>query len=159
MAPKRSFAHTMQLEQRAAMTTVVIMTVVNILGAQVFARTQTLIVYVVITILTIFAITTLINIDPLLLAFSGYPPFRDIICSAAPTLFAFLGFGIITSTAKGPSKTQHALPVPVPTWVPLRRPRFWIDSIDRTATGLTVAASCSRSRRGRALLDRGLIGS
>src|SRR3954453_6171838 len=55
------------------------------------ARTQTLIVYVVITILTIFAITTLVNLDPHLVAFSGYPLFREVVSSVALTFFAFLG--------------------------------------------------------------------
>ncbi len=67
------------------------MTLLNILGSQAVARTQTLIVYVVITILTIFAITTLVNLDPHLLAFSGYPLFREVVSSVALTFFAFLG--------------------------------------------------------------------
>jgi amino acid transporter len=49
------------------------MTLVNIVGSQVVARVQTAIVFVVVGILTFFAIVTLINMDPSLLAPSTYP--------------------------------------------------------------------------------------
>jgi amino acid transporter len=81
-----------------AVLLVLAMTVLNIVGSQAVARTQTVIVYVVLTILTLFAVTTLANLD--LLAFSGYPQFRDIVSSVALTFFAFLGFGVVTFTAK-----------------------------------------------------------
>ena len=58
------------------------------------------VVIVVIGILTVFAVATLSNLDPHLLAFSGYPSLRDIVSSVALTFFAFLGFGVITFTAK-----------------------------------------------------------
>ena len=46
----------------------------NIVGSQAVARAQTVVVFVVIGILTVFAVATLANLDPDLLAFSGYPP-------------------------------------------------------------------------------------
>ena len=79
---------------------VVAMTLVNILGSQAVAKAQTVIVYVVLGILTLFAVTTLANLDLDLLAFSGYPPLSDIVASVALTFFAFLGFGVVTFTAK-----------------------------------------------------------
>ena len=60
------------------------MTLLNVLGSQPVARAQTVIVYVVIGILTVFAVATLTNIHPHLLAFSHYPTFRDIVSSWAP---------------------------------------------------------------------------
>src|SRR5437764_338676 len=57
-----------------------------------------------------FAVSTLANIDPHLLAFSGYPPLRDIVSAVALTFFAFLGFGIITFTAKDLANPQRELP-------------------------------------------------
>ena len=51
-------------------------------------------------ILVVFAVVTLVNMNPSLLAPSGYPSVRDIVSSVALTFFAFLGFGIITFTAK-----------------------------------------------------------
>src|SRR5262249_43482271 len=83
-----------------AVLVVLAMTALNILGSKAVARAQTVVVVVVVGILTVFAVTTLANIDLDLLAFSGYPPFGDIVSSVALTFFAFLGFGVITFTAQ-----------------------------------------------------------
>lgn len=93
-----------------AVLLVLAMTMLNIAGSQAVARTQTLIVYVVLTILTLFAVTTLANINFDLLAFSGYPSLRDIVASVALTFFAFLGFGVVTFTAKDLSDPSRQLP-------------------------------------------------
>jgi amino acid transporter len=45
-----------------------------------------------------------------LLAFSGYPSVRDIVSSVALTFFAFLGFGIVSFTAKDVTNPSHELP-------------------------------------------------
>lgn len=89
---------------------IIVMTLVNIVGSRLVANAQTVIVYVVLGILTLFAVVTLVNIHPSLLAPSGYPPFQDIISSVALTFFAFLGFGIITFTAKDLARPSHQLP-------------------------------------------------
>ena len=89
---------------------IIVMTVMNILGSKLVARAQTVIVFVVLGILTFFAVVTLVNMNPSLLAPSGYPPFRDIVSSVALTFFAFLGFGIITFTAKDLAKPARQLP-------------------------------------------------
>ena len=89
---------------------IVVMTGVNIVGSALVARAQTVIVYVVLTILIIFAVVTIADMKPSLLAFSGYPPFRDIISAVALTFFAFLGFGIITFTAKDLPRPEKQLP-------------------------------------------------
>jgi amino acid transporter len=89
---------------------VVVMTLLNIVGSQAVARVQTVVVVVVISILAVFAIVTIANIDPHLLAFSGYPPFRDIVSSVALTFFAFLGFGVVTFTAKDLAEPPRQLP-------------------------------------------------
>ena len=67
-------------------------------------------VVVVVGILTVFSIATLSSADPDLLAFSGYPPFADIVSSVALTFFAFLGFGVITFTAKDLANPSRQLP-------------------------------------------------
>ena len=89
---------------------IVVMTGVNIVGSRLVASAQTVIVYVVVGILVVFAVVTLVNMDPSLLAPSGYPPVRDIISSVALTFFAFLGFGIITFTAKDLAHPSRQLP-------------------------------------------------
>jgi amino acid transporter len=58
----------------------------------------------------VFAVTTLANMDPSLLAPSTYPPFKDIVSSVALTFFAFLGFGVITFTAKDLADPGRNLP-------------------------------------------------
>jgi amino acid transporter len=93
-----------------AVLVVVVMTVLNIFGSQAVARVQTIVVIVVIGILTVFAVATLANLDPDLLAFSGYPSLRDIVSSVALTFFAFLGFGVITFTAKDLADPGRQLP-------------------------------------------------
>jgi amino acid transporter len=90
---------------------IVVMTAVNIVGSKLVANAQTVIVYVVLGILVVFAVVTLVNMDPSLLAPSGYPSLRLIVSSVALTFFAFLGFGIITFTAKDLAKPARQLPV------------------------------------------------
>ena len=91
---------------------IVVMTALNIAGSGLVANAQTVIVYVVLGILAFFSVVTLVNIHPSLLAFSGYPSARDIISSVALTFFAFLGFGIITFTAKDLAKPPASCPGP-----------------------------------------------
>src|SRR3974390_1172247 len=67
-----------------AVLLVVVMSLLNILGSRVVANAQTVVVVVVITSLTIFAVSTLANLHGHLLAPSGYPPAKDIITSVAP---------------------------------------------------------------------------
>jgi amino acid transporter len=93
-----------------AVLLLLVMTGLNIVGSKAVARTQTVVVIVVIGILTVFAVSTLSNLHPHLLAFSGYPSFRDIVSSVALTFFAFLGFGVITFTAKDLTNPKRQLP-------------------------------------------------
>jgi amino acid transporter len=93
-----------------AVLVVLVMAVLNVLGSKVVANVQTVVVVVVVGILTIFAVSTLANIDLDLLAFSGYPSLRDIVSSVALTFFAFLGFGVITFTAKDMPNPARQLP-------------------------------------------------
>src|SRR6478609_11643769 len=93
-----------------AVLIVVVMTALNVVGSSAVARVQSLIVKVVLTILTVFVVSTLVNVDLTLLAPSGYPGWRDIIASVALTFFAFLGFGVITFTAKDLTDPARQLP-------------------------------------------------
>lgn len=93
-----------------AVLILLVMTVLNVFGSRVVAKAQTIVVVVVIGILSVFAVATLTNLHPHLLAFSGYPSGRDIVSSVALTFFAFLGFGVITFTAKDLKDPQRQLP-------------------------------------------------
>ena len=92
------------------MVVVLAMTVLNVVGSQAVARVQTVIVIVVIGILSLFAVTTLANLKVDLLAVSEYPPLKDIVSSVALTFFAFLGFGVVTFTAKDLKHPERELP-------------------------------------------------
>ena len=93
-----------------AVALIVVMTVLNVVGSTAVARVQSVIVKVVLAILSVFAIVTIVNWDPSLLAPSGYPGVREIIASVALTFFAFLGFGVITFTAKDLPEPSRQLP-------------------------------------------------
>jgi amino acid transporter len=87
-----------------------VMTLLNVFGSKAVANAQTVVVVVVIGNLSVFAVSTLANLHPHLLAPSGYPPAKDIISSVALTFFAFLGFGVITFTAKDLPNPRRQLP-------------------------------------------------
>ena len=93
-----------------AVILVVAMTLLNIAGSTFVARVQSLVVFVVVGILTVFAVVTIANVDWSLLAPSGYPSVRHIVSSVALTFFAFLGFGIVTFTAKDLRDPSKQLP-------------------------------------------------
>ncbi len=111
-----SYASSMFTDESAAwakvfaVLVVVAMTGVNVVGSRVVARVQTAIVFVVVGILTFFAVVTLVNVDPSLLAPSGYPGLQEIVSSVALTFFAFLGFGVVTFTAKDLADPSRQLP-------------------------------------------------
>lgn len=89
---------------------VVAMTALNAVGSSAVARVQSVLVTIVLCILTVFAVVTIANWNPALLAPSGYPGVREIIASVALTFFAFLGFGVITFTAKDLPNPSRQLP-------------------------------------------------
>jgi amino acid transporter len=89
---------------------IVVMAGLNVVGSSVVARVQSVIVFIVLAILSFFAVVTIANMHPSLLAPSGYPPVRDIVASVALTFFAFLGFGVVTFTAKDLADPPRQLP-------------------------------------------------
>lgn len=89
---------------------IVVMSCLNAVGSQVVARVQSVIVVVVLAILVVFAAVTIANWDPALLDPAGYPGMQQIISSVALTFFAFLGFGVITFTAKDLPNPSRQLP-------------------------------------------------
>lgn len=92
---------------------IVVMTGLNAIGAAAVARVQSVIVTVVLAILVVFAVVTIANWNPSLLAPSGYPGLQQIIASVALTFFAFLGFGVITFTAKDLPNPKRQLPLAI----------------------------------------------
>ncbi len=93
-----------------AVLVIVVMTLLNVAGSKAVAHAQTVVVVIVLGSLIVFAIATLSNVDRTLLDSAAYPPFADIIASVALTFFAFLGFGVITFTAKDLAEPARQLP-------------------------------------------------
>ena len=118
---------------------IVVMTALNIAGSGLVAKAQTVIVYVVLGILASFSVVTLVNIHPSLLAFSGYPSARDIISSVALTFFAFLGFGIITFTAKDLAKPARQLPKAMFLALGIATGNFGLEDLGSPAASQAVA--------------------
>ena len=75
---------------------VVAMAGVVTVGPKLVDKAQSLIVFIMLGVFSIFIAATLFTIDFDLLAFSGYPGFSDIVASVALTFFAYLGFSVIT---------------------------------------------------------------
>jgi amino acid transporter len=93
-----------------AVALLVTMTILNVAGSGVVARVQSIVVFVVIGILAFFSAVTVTNIEPGNLAPSTYPGAQDIVSSVALTFFAFLGFGVVTFTAKDLAHPGKQLP-------------------------------------------------
>jgi amino acid transporter len=93
-----------------AILLIVVMGALNVVGSRAVARVQSVIVNIVLAILTLFAVVTIANWNPALLDPAGYPGVREIIASVALTFFAFLGFGVITFTAKDLPNPSRQLP-------------------------------------------------
>jgi amino acid transporter len=86
------------------------MAVVNLLGAGFVARSQTLIVWILLAVFAVFSVATLAQMDPSLLSFSNYPSVSKIIASVALTFFAYLGFSVIAFAAGDLPNPKRSLP-------------------------------------------------
>ena len=90
---------------------VVAMAGVSIVGSAVVDRAQSLIVIALLAVFAVFIAVTIVDVNFDLLAFSGYPPFSDIVASVALTFFAYLGFSVITFAAGDLRNPARELPI------------------------------------------------
>ncbi len=86
------------------------MLAINLVGAKFVANAQSMIVVCVLAVFAVFIVVTIVNMNPHLLAFSGYPSLSKILASVALTFFAYLGFNVITFTAGDLRRPRHDLP-------------------------------------------------
>ena len=89
---------------------VIAMAAINLVGTRVVDKAQSLIVVILLAVFAVFIVVTITDVDPDLLAFSGYPPLSDIIASVALTFFAFLGFSVITFSVGDLREPARELP-------------------------------------------------
>jgi amino acid transporter len=92
-----------------AVVVIAAITVVNMAGSSAVAKLSGLVV-VTLTVLAIFTVGTLTELDPAKLAPATYPEFRKILGSVALTFFAFLGFGVIAFSAADIKDPERNLP-------------------------------------------------
>jgi len=139
-----------------AMATAIILAVVvlgALGGAGAVAKIQAFVIRLVIIVLLALAVFTMLTADWSLLAPSTYPPVSAIIGSIALTFFAFLGFGVISYTAKdlknqadmGPA-TYIALAIATFTYVAISLGVFGQLTPDQvTAAGPTAIALAAQT--------------
>jgi amino acid transporter len=89
---------------------IVVMTLINMVGATVVARAASVMVVVLLCVFAVFIVVTISDVNWSLLAFSGYPSFSKIVASIALTFFAFLGFGVMTFTVANLRDPERELP-------------------------------------------------
>jgi amino acid transporter len=142
-----------------ACVVVLAMAALNVVGSKAVARVQTVIVNVVVAILAVFAVVTIANMEPSLLAPSGYPSLKEIVSSIALTFFAFLGFGVVTFTAKDlpdparqlPRAMTLALAIATTVYVAVALGVFGTLSVDEViASGGTALAEAAKPTLGDA---------
>jgi amino acid transporter len=81
-----------------AVLIICLLTYVNSVGSDLVTKAQTVIVSIVLTVLSLFAVAMLVTMDASMLAPANYPPVSYILASVALTFFAYLGFGVIAFT-------------------------------------------------------------
>jgi amino acid transporter len=89
---------------------VVAMAALNVVGVRGVDRVQSVIVIALLVVFAVFIVATLTQLDPDLLAPSGYPSLRAIISSVALTFFAYLGFSVISFAAGDLPEPERNLP-------------------------------------------------
>lgn len=77
---------------------VIVVAAINILGASIIDKVQSVIVVILLAVFAVFIVVTLGQMDTQLLSPSLYPPTIDILSSIALTFFAYLGFAVISYT-------------------------------------------------------------
>jgi amino acid transporter len=89
---------------------IILLTMLNIAGAEAVSKAQSVIVSIVLVVLCGFAIAMLTQLNPALLAPAGYPPISYILASVALTFFAYLGFGVLAFTGGDLENPEKNLP-------------------------------------------------
>lgn len=89
---------------------VIVLTFLNMVGAQNTVKAQTILTTIVLIILTGFAIALLSQINPTMLAPANYPPMTFILASVALTFFSYLGFGVLAFTGGDIQEPQKNMP-------------------------------------------------
>jgi amino acid transporter len=91
-----------------ALAIVGLFVLINLVGASVVAKSENIIVFIKVGILTLFTGAALFYIDPKLLGSGAMPPMKEMFFAVGLTFFAYQGFSVITNTVEdmeNPSRT------------------------------------------------------
>jgi len=83
-----------------ALGIVAVFILINMIGASLVARSESVIVLIKLTVLVLFAGVALFYIDPTLLSAADMPPMKRIFFAVGLTFFAYQGFSVITKTVE-----------------------------------------------------------
>ncbi len=98
------------LVKSLAVGAVLVLTVVNALGAKIMGRSETLIVAVKLTILILFAAVGLWFIKPAHLSPAAWPEIESILFGAGVLFIGYEGFGLVTNAAGDMQNPRQMLP-------------------------------------------------
>ena len=84
-------------------------TAINLIGASGVAKSENIIVFIKIAILTLFTVAALRYVDPSLLAQSKMPPISAMFYAVGLTFFAYQGFSVITNTVEDMKDAPHTV--------------------------------------------------
>jgi amino acid transporter len=98
------------LVKSLAVGAVVVLTVVNALGAKIMGRSETLIVAVKVAILILFAAVGLWFVKPAHLSPTAWPEIESILFGAGVLFIGYEGFGLVTNAAADMKDPQRMLP-------------------------------------------------
>jgi amino acid transporter len=105
-----TFIHgTQGMDDLFALGIVAAFILINLVGASLVARSESLIVAVKLTVLVIFAGVALFYIDPKLLSSSDMPPLSSMFFAVGLTFFAYQGFSVITNTVEDMRDPLHTM--------------------------------------------------
>jgi amino acid transporter len=99
-----------RLVKSLAVGAVLVLTVVNALGAKIMGRSETLIVAVKVAILILFAAVGLWFVKPAHLSPAAWPGIESILFGAGVLFIGYEGFGLVTNAAADMDDPQQLLP-------------------------------------------------
>lgn len=88
---------------------IVLFTLINLVGASLVAKSESVIVFIKLGVLIVFAVAALFTIKPELLSPKEMPPLSGMVYAIGITFFAYQGFSVITNTVEdmqNPKKTM-----------------------------------------------------
>ncbi len=88
---------------------VVVFILINLVGAAIVAKSESIIVTIKISILLFFTIVSLFYIKPELLGVVDMPPFKNMLFAVGLTFFAYQGFSVITNTVEDMQNPSHTM--------------------------------------------------